>query len=161
MDGLLQCSEHKFICTIILNSTDLSFSYQIKEVQRHGEAASVDTTAGEAERIHVCKLLAKYKPEDHFNGDETALYIGAMPDRGLSSEQMSGKKENKFCLSCLLVCNTTGSEKFPILYIGKVKCPQCFRLKTPEQLGFYYCNNKKAWMTSQIFKEYVHASDFA
>jgi hypothetical protein len=50
-------------------------------------------------------------------------------------------------------CNADGSEKLPIVFIGKSAKPRCFKKKTPEQLGFYYRNNKTAWMTMVIFEE--------
>lgn len=46
-------------------------AYNIKEYRRHGEAASVDLTAVEAERACLQKVLAKYAPRDRFNFDET------------------------------------------------------------------------------------------
>ena len=33
--------------------------------------------------------------------------------------------------------------------------PRCFQNKTSAQLGFYYQSNTKAWMTSELFEEYV------
>ena len=53
------------------------------------------------------------------------------------------------------MCNATGTEKWPIFYIGKLKQPQCFGKKTPKQHEFWYRNNKTSWMTSEIFKQYV------
>ncbi|XP_056640897.1 uncharacterized protein LOC130447879 [Diorhabda sublineata] len=43
----------------------------------------------------------------------------------------------------------SGTEKFPILLIGKSKSPRCF--KGVKTLPVNYRNNKKAWMTSIIF----------
>jgi hypothetical protein len=68
---------------------------------------------------------------------------------------MSGKKKEKFCISIGSACNADGSERLNPFFIGKAKKPRCFKKQTPEQRGFYYRNNKKAWMTAVIFKEYV------
>ena len=43
----------------------------------------------------------------------------------------------------------------PPLYIGKSVKPKCFNKKLPNEEGFYYQNNKKGWMTSELFEEYV------
>jgi len=66
---------------------------------------------------------------------------------------MSGKKKEKFRITIGLACNADGSEKFDPIYIGKSKKPRCFKNNSPEQQGFYYCNNKKAWMTATLFEE--------
>ena len=52
-------------------------------------------------------------------------------------------------------CNADGNEKLPAFFIGKSAKPKCFNKKTPNEHGFYYQNNKKAWMTSELFEEYV------
>jgi len=77
----------------------------------------------------------------------------APPDRGLASKQMSGKKSNKFQLTLGFTCNADGSERLPIFFIGKSKQPRCFKNSLPQQQGFYYRNNKTAWMTSSFFEE--------
>lgn len=69
--------------------------------------------------------------------------------------KQSGKKRSKFYMTLGFTCNADGSEKLPSLYIEKYKHPWCFRHQTPEQQGLYYCLNKKTWMTSVIFNEYV------
>ena len=55
----------------------LSFceAYNIKEHQRHGEAGSVDIIAVKAERAHLQALLTKYPVKDHFNFDESSLFV--------------------------------------------------------------------------------------
>lgn len=129
--------------------------YHIKEYRRHGEAASVNLVAVEKERVRIREILAKFALRDRLNFDETSLFAFAPPDRGLASEQMSGKKSSKFRITLGFACNADGSEKFPPIYIGKSKRPRCFKKKTPAQYGFYYRNNKKAWMTAVLFEECV------
>ncbi|KIK22672.1 hypothetical protein PISMIDRAFT_79125, partial [Pisolithus microcarpus 441] len=119
----------------------------------HGEAGSVDLTAVEAEKMRLKAILANYAPKDIFNFDETSFFPLAPPDRGLATQQMSGKKKDKFRITIGLACNADGSEKLPLLFIGKSAKPRCFRGRTPKALGFDYYNNKKAWMTMVIFEE--------
>ena len=66
---------------------------------------------------------------------------------------MSGKKQDKFRITMGLACNADGSEKLPPIYIGKSKQPRCFGKRSPQDHGFNYQNNKKAWMTSDLFEE--------
>ncbi|KAF8235102.1 hypothetical protein L208DRAFT_1258716, partial [Tricholoma matsutake] len=72
---------------------------------------------------------------------------------GLALTQMAGKKKEKFRIMMLFTCNTDGSECLPPMYIGKAKKPCCFKKQSPAERGFYYWNNKKAWMTSKLFEE--------
>ena len=76
----------------------------------------------------------------------------APPDRGLATKQMSGKKSDKFRITLGFGCNADGSEKLPILFIGRYKVPRCFQKKPPKDWGFNYHCNKMAWMTSAIFQ---------
>jgi hypothetical protein len=75
------------------------------------------------------------------------------PEQGLAMKQIPGKKTNKTWVTVGFMCNSTGTEKWPIFYIGKSKQPCCFGKKTPSQHGFYYCNNKTSWMTVAFFEE--------
>ncbi|KIK12614.1 hypothetical protein PISMIDRAFT_120578 [Pisolithus microcarpus 441] len=129
-------------------------AYGIKEYHRHGEAASADLVAVEAERTCLQKVLAQYAPRDRFNFDETGLFAFAPPDHGLSTQQMSGKKGDKFRITLGVACNADGSEKLPLLFIGKYKNPRCFKQTSPQSHGLYYHHNKNAWMTKEIFEEY-------
>ncbi|KAF9221518.1 DDE-domain-containing protein [Gyrodon lividus] len=133
--------------------------FQIHEFHCHGEAASVDQDAVEAERIQCWQLVAKFTPRDSFNVDETGFNPYSPPDRGLTTKQMSGKKKEKFHITIALTCNSDGSEKLKPFFIGKAAKPRCFKQCTPEQRGFYYWNNKHAWMTGALFEEWIKQLD--
>ena len=85
------------------------------------------------------------------------MFPFAPPDRSLATKQMSGKKTKKFRITVGFACNADGSEKAPIFFIGKSKQPHCFKRITPKACGFYYWNNKSAWMTSKFFEEWIIA----
>ncbi len=70
--------------------------YKLKEIRKHGEAGSVDIATVEAEQARMKELLARFRPEDQWNMDESALFAFAPPDRGLAQRQMRGKQANKF-----------------------------------------------------------------
>ena len=148
-------------------------AYGIKEYCRHGEAASVDLAAVETERAHLRIVLAKYAPQDCFNFDETSffafvsfdfmhetfrktilIFISSVPpNHGLATMQMSGKKKDQFQITLGVTCNADGSEKLPLIFIGKSKSPCCFGHKSPTACGFYYHNNSKVWIMKEIFEE--------
>ncbi|KIN94617.1 hypothetical protein M404DRAFT_167808, partial [Pisolithus tinctorius Marx 270] len=77
------------------------------------------------------KVLAKYAPRDCFNFDKTGLFAFAPPDHGLATQQMSRKKKDKFRITVGVACNGDGSEKLPLLLIGKYKNPHCFKKTSP------------------------------
>ena len=56
------------------NTAVYLFSYGLKDQRRHGEAGSVNLALVEIERNRVAQILAKYKPSDQLNFDETAWY---------------------------------------------------------------------------------------
>ena len=137
-------------------------SYKIKEYRRHGEAGSVDLAAVEAERQRMREVLAPFAKRDRWNFDESGLFAFAPPDRGLATQHLSGKTKSKFRITVGFACNADGSEKMPIFYIGKSKQPRCFKKGSPAERGFYYRNNKKAWMTAELFEEcVVHVSQMS
>ena len=113
----------------------------------------MDQEAAIGEQERVWEILAQFAPKDRFNPDETALLPFAVPDRGLATVHISGKKVNKFRITLALLCNADGSQKFPIFYIGRAKHPVAFNRQDPNQGGFRYCHNKTAWMTSVLFEE--------
>ncbi|KAH7929555.1 DDE-domain-containing protein [Leucogyrophana mollusca] len=134
-------------------------AYKIKEFRRHGEAGSVDLNAVARERARVQKILSTFPSKDRWNFDESSLFAFAPPDRGLATKQMSGKKKDKFRITLAFAVNADGSERMPVFYIGRSKKPRCFGNKTPQARGFYYRNNKKAWMTSELFEEWIKLFD--
>jgi hypothetical protein len=155
MDGLPHFAKRMTQLEFSINRmiTNCRRRYKIKERKRHGEAGAVDSAAADAERIRVREILAAYAPQDRWNFDETSLFAFAPPDRGLASKQMKGKKKDKFRLTLGFACNANGTEKLPPFFIGRFGKPRCFQNQTPEQQGFYYWNNKNAWMTSELFEE--------
>jgi hypothetical protein len=47
-----------------------------------------------------------------------------------------------------------GEEMKPLV-IGKARQPRCFNKTNPDSLPVIYRSNKKAWMTSKIYEEYL------
>ena len=135
--------------------------HHIKRRMKHGEASSVDIIQVEEELVELRKTLAPYAPQDKYNMDESALYWKASPDRTLASEDLSGTKKEKARITANFCCNADGSDKLPPWFIGTAKRLRCFQQARirPENLGIMWRSNKKAWMTSDMFKEYLHWFD--
>lgn len=131
----------------------LNCRYGLKEQKRHGEAASADPSTVREEQARQQEILAQYRPQDCFNLDEAGLCGSNPPDRGMATTKLSGTKKSKDRITILFGCNADGSEKLPLLFIGKSERSRCFRNKTGRELGFNYKSNKKAWMTAALFEE--------
>jgi hypothetical protein len=149
----------------------------LKELKHHGEAASVNAQTVEKERKRIQELIKMYGYElrNIFNMDETGLFYAYVPDhssdyesnvkcrmapdRGLTDHEQSGVKGKKIRLTYAFTSNADGSEKLPPFVIGKATKPRAFNRKTGEQLGFYYRNNAKAWMTGHLYQEWIEKWD--
>lgn len=124
-----------------------------------GESASVDNDSVAQWMTDLKTLISKYEPKDIYNCDETGLFYRLMPDRTLAfkGESCHGGKKSKERLTALLCCNADGSDKLNPLIIGKSKNPRCF--KNVKKLPCDYTSNKTAWMTSNIFLDFLHKFD--
>ena len=151
---------------------------RLKEMKRHGEAASTSTETVEKERKWIQELIKKYSYElcNIFNMDEIGLFYGytpltlsfyfsltptcrMAPDRGLSNHKQSGVKGKKVRLTYAFTSNANGSEKPPPFVIGKAAQPWAFNKKSGQQLGFFYQNNAKAWMTAHLYQDWIQEWD--
>ena len=70
-----------------------------------------------------------------------------------------GVKGNKICLTYVFISNADGSQKLPPFIIRKTAHPHAFNKKWGLQLGLFYWNNAKAWMTADPYKEWIEQWD--
>ena len=59
----------------------------------------------------------------------------------------------------MLFKSETGTDKCKLLVIGESRRPRCFKNVNVDNLLVIYRANKKSWMTSQIFTEWLAAWD--
>jgi hypothetical protein len=104
-------------------------------------------------------ILEEYDTRNIYNADETSLFYKLLPNRTLAfkGQKCTGGKLSKERLTLLLCANFDGSDKYPLLVIGKSAKPRCFknRLTLPTE----YTHNKKAWMTSGLFCDWIKKFD--
>ena len=103
-------------------------------------------------------ILSNYELTDIYNADEFGLFFQALPSKSLhlKDEKCIGGKFSKVRLTGLAAANANG-EKLPMFIIGKSKSPRCF--KNLKQLPCRYRGQKKSWMDSDLFKEWVRELD--
>lgn len=75
-----------------------------------------------------------------------------VPDLTIAEHALSGREKDKTGLMYLACANADGSERFPIMVIGKAERPSCFKKNYGHQLGFDYWNNGMAWMITVLFR---------
>ena len=121
-----------------------------------GEAAAVDHTVTNAWKQHdLPSLLNEYGEDDIFNADETGIFYKCLPDKSLAlkGERCTGGKKVKERMTALFAANMSDKEKLPLVVIGKSLRPRC--MKNVKNLPVDYTANKKAWMTSSIFENWL------
>lgn len=120
-----------------------------------GESASVDIQAANAWKTSLLQMIEDRNAKDIFNVDETGLFYKCTPDKTLAfkGERCSGGKHSKERVTILIGANMDGSEKLPLLMIGKSANPRCF--KNVKTKPVTYESNKKAWMTSEMFERWL------
>ncbi|EJU05236.1 DDE-domain-containing protein [Dacryopinax primogenitus] len=127
----------------------------LREFHWHGEAGSVPQASVEAARTRIRKITDQYELQNIFNMDEAGLFGKMPPDRGLANSPMSGLKAEKTRLTYPFTTNANGTERMPPYILGHAQMPRCLQNCSGTQLGFDYHWNQKAWMTSELFNEYL------
>ncbi|XP_064165140.1 tigger transposable element-derived protein 4-like [Anguilla rostrata] len=104
-------------------------------------------------------ILQQYEPDCIYNCNETSLLYSAIPNRTLTlkTEKFTSGKNSMDRITILFACNMSGTDKLIPLVIGHSKNQRCFHgRKVP--LPWYA--NKQAWMTAEIFAEWVKKTDY-
>ena len=110
------------------------------------------------EQTTLPTILSKYDLNQIYNADEFGLFYRAQPNKSLhlKNENCVGGKHNKLRLTGLTAATAVG-EKLPLFVIGKSKKPRCF--KHIKHLPCRYRSQKKSWMDSILFEEWVREVD--
>ncbi|NXS80364.1 TIGD4 protein, partial [Erpornis zantholeuca] len=103
--------------------------------------------------------LNDYRPKNVFYIQETGLLYQMLPHNtfAFKGETCSVGKQSKEKITVVVGTNMDGSEKLPLLVIGKNKSPRSF--KDRKSLPVDYEANDRACMTSRIFEQWMHKLD--
>ncbi|XP_074947037.1 tigger transposable element-derived protein 4 [Phalacrocorax aristotelis] len=103
--------------------------------------------------------LNDYQPENVFYIQESGLLYQMLPHNtfAFKGETCSVGKLSEERITVVVGTNMDGSEKLPLLVIGKTKIPHCF--KDLESLPVDYEANDMAWVTSEVFEQWMHKLD--
>ena len=123
-----------------------------KTVSRKNKAVTPEMVAGWNETT-LPTLLSNYGLENIYN-DKLGWFYQCLPEKSyqLKTEQCSGGKHSKIRITGLAAANAVSS-KLPMFVIGKAKNPRCF--KNIKKLPCRYWSQRKSWMDSVLFEEWV------
>lgn len=126
-----------------------------------GEEKNIDPGIVETWSERLPDICRGYSKKDRFNADETGFMWKATPTQTLNSrgEKCTGGKKSKDRVTVLVACNQDGTEKLPLLVIGKYPKPRCFRHININLLPVTYESQTKAWMNSARFEKWVRQID--
>jgi len=125
-----------------------------------GERGDVNIKCVDDWKNKLSELCDGYDEKDILNMDETGLFFKDTSRQTFhfKGDDCAGGKRSKERITVLLCASSTG-EKFKPLVIGKSKQPRCFKNIKPEQLPVHYYYNKKAWMNSMIYEDYLKKTE--
>ena len=122
----------------------------------HGEAGGVDETiVSKWFNEQLKEAISQIDPENIYNGDELGLFWRMQPNGTYSLKDSVCKigKNSKERMTIFLAANMLGTDKLPILIIGKSEKSRKFHLVS--KLNLHYYHNTSAWMTGVIFFDYL------
>ena len=134
------------------------FRHDIKFKKAHGEKESADGAGAEDwKSTKLPEIHEKFQADDIYNADETGLYYRATPDGSLSYSYaaLSGSKKAMDRVTVLCCSNMSGTDKRKLVVIGKSAKPRCFKGLKMDSLPVVYRANRNAWMTSELFTEWL------
>ncbi|EDO44738.1 predicted protein, partial [Nematostella vectensis] len=118
-----------------------------------GYETSVNVTTEWTEKI--MEVTDGYRSTDIYNLVETGLYYRALPDKNLVPETESTSTER---LTVTLCCNMDGEFEKPLV-IGPTANPPCFAKLDSECLPVIWRANRRAWITTSIFADWLRTLD--
>ena len=87
--------------------------------------------------------------------DETGLFFRMQPSQTLATRALPGHKKEKERITVVLCADMAGTEKISPLVISQHQNPRCIKGVDRTQLGVRLLANKKAWMTSKLFSDWL------
>ena len=130
--------------------------HNISSAVTSGEKGCVDGIVVDDWKERLPDLISGYKPDDIYNMDETGLFYRALPDRTLAikGQECIGGKKAKDRITLALCVSMTGEFERPLV-IGRAAKPRCFKHLCLDKLPVTWKFNKKAWMTTELFNEWI------
>jgi hypothetical protein len=114
----------------------------------HGEIGSVDFDEAAKSVEALRGVIGQYYPANIFNMDETAFFYKFMPRCSYVLNAAPALKQDKSRVTVVVCTNANGTEKLPLLFVGKSANPRWISRKPH---GVNCCGTSKGWMTMPVF----------
>ena len=126
----------------------------IKIRQYKGESGSAEVISCKDEMDLLKSTINNIHPSNIYNFDETSFFYQLLPHKTNCTKRISGYKISKKRITIGCCINSTGTHKLPLLIVGISKKPRCFSNYNVQD-DFFYFYNRKAWVTKDIFNQYL------
>jgi DDE superfamily endonuclease/Tc5 transposase DNA-binding domain len=152
-------NEYKRLCSFACSNRWIGDFKERNNITLRSVTGTEDTIQAHlvsAARDKLKQVLVAYPSCDIYNADETGLFYRKLPGRSLVLRGISCKEQaqSKDRITLLLCCSASG-EKLKPLVIGKSARPRALKSYTPGGLPCIYRSNSNAWLTRQIFEEWL------
>lgn len=131
----------------------------IRQLSISGEKLSADKEGAEKFKAEFAEMVIGYSPQLLFNADESGLIWKSLPKKSLASKLEKSAPGFKMCkqrLTIMACANAAGNLKLPLMMIGQSAKPRALKNLNFSSLPVHYKNQKKGWMTRQLFQEWFH-----
>lgn len=133
--------------------------WNLKARKHQEEVVDADIDIMRAQLLSLQSIWSHYHKADIWNADKMELNYATPADHKILSDSVPGRNKDKHRLTLLFFANADRTENFRLLFIGKAKRPRCFLKHLGKDLGFDYSSDKKAWMKTEIFFEWLYRID--
>ncbi|XP_023223549.1 tigger transposable element-derived protein 1-like [Centruroides sculpturatus] len=135
--------------------------HSLHNIHIQGEKASADEDAAKKYPAELADIIQTkgYLADQVFNADETGLSWEKMPSRTYISKNEKtapGFKVSKDRITLLLCSNASGDFITKPMLIHRSLNPCSMKQCNNYDLPVYWRDNKKAWMTGHLFKNWFH-----
>jgi hypothetical protein len=130
--------------------------YGFRFKRAHGEIGSVDFDEAAKSVEALRGVSGQYHPANVFNMDETAFFYKFMPRCSYVLNAAPALKQDKSRVTVVVCTNANGTEKLPLLFVGKSANPRWISRKPH---GVNYCGTSKGWMTVLVFQKWLRDLD--
>lgn len=130
--------------------------YGFRWRRSYGESSSVDMEQARAEIERLKLIIGGFRPCDVYNMDETAFFYNAAPRGSICHKAAPSFKQDKSRLTMAVCANADGSDKLPLLFLGKAAKPRWYAHKPS---GVQYFGTEKGWMTAWMYQQWLVGVD--
>lgn len=102
-------------------------------------------------------LSGTFEEEDIFNMYKADLFRRMTPSEDLDTQSRPALKKDKTRVTLALCANATGTERFPVWFIGHAETFRALKKSISASFGAIWKHDTAAWMTNIIMRDWLNA----